>query len=62
MSVFFASLMATFAYLGDLEAFVAQGDFWSGAYLVLAVAVGAFQFLMTWMFQVISYVPLPLPN
>ncbi|RPA94804.1 P-loop containing nucleoside triphosphate hydrolase protein [Choiromyces venosus 120613-1] len=53
-SVFFALVMGTFTFIGDLDAFVQQGYHWSTAYLILAVGVGACRFLMSWMFQLIS--------
>ncbi|PUU78537.1 P-loop containing nucleoside triphosphate hydrolase protein [Tuber borchii] len=54
-SVFFALIMGTFTFLGDLDAFVRQGYHWSTAYLILAVVALACRFLMTWMFRVLSY-------
>ncbi|CUS12590.1 unnamed protein product [Tuber aestivum] len=54
-SIFFALVMATFTFVGDLDAFVRQGYHWSAAYLVLGVGAGICRWLMAWMFQIISY-------
>ncbi|CAZ83541.1 unnamed protein product [Tuber melanosporum] len=53
-SIFFALIMSTFTYIGDLNAFVQQGYYWSTAYMILAVIVGVCRWLMTWMFHIIS--------
>jgi len=55
-SIFFALIMGTFTFIGDLNAFVQQGYHWSTAYLILGVGAGACRFLMAWMFRVVSYV------
>ncbi|KAG0126642.1 P-loop containing nucleoside triphosphate hydrolase protein [Tuber indicum] len=53
-SIFFALIMGTFTYIGDLNAFVQQGYYWSTAYMILAVIVGVCRWLMIWMFHIIS--------
>ncbi|KAG0643187.1 P-loop containing nucleoside triphosphate hydrolase protein [Tuber brumale] len=53
-SIFFALIMGTFTYIGNLDAFIQQGYHWSTAYLILAIIVGVCRWLMTWVFQIIS--------
>lgn len=48
--------MTVFQYVDDIDEFVKRGNYWAMMFLVLALAVGCFYFLMGSMFTLIQYV------
>lgn len=48
--------MTVFQYVDDIDEFVKRGNYWAMMFLVLALAVGFFYFLMGSMFTLIQYV------
>lgn len=55
-SILFAKFLSVFQYADDIDEFVRQGNYWALMFLVLALAVGFFYFLMGSMFTLIQYV------
>lgn len=55
-SILVAKFMTVFQYVDDMDMFVKRGNFWALMFLVLALAVGCFYFLMGSMFTLIQYV------
>lgn len=55
-SILFAKFLSVFQFANDVDKFVKQGNFWALMFLVLALSVGFFYFLMGSMFTLIQYV------